>query len=286
MKFAIAFLFSLICFLPTPASTETLCSIHVEWGYTPPSDPTVIGFNLYREGEFVCQVMDAYASAMDCTVSLIADTTNFTLTASFSDNTESPHSAPFAFNQANGRNPLQGFDEDFYLGEKLANLIADPELSAEWTGADKLTLLKVLQQYGLTAESHYNTYGYEEGLAPNAYFNAGEYTLAKATAMCNAGGYSTIQDALIAFKQAWPGDPYLHYLAYGDQEGINPSNNFDVSAYLEEKLAALQADPETANQYNSKADVRAALRNSGLTTLGHFLRFGIHEGLTARKVPQ
>jgi hypothetical protein len=102
--------------------------------------------------------------------------------------------------------------------------------------------------------------------------------------MFNAGGYLKIEDALVAFRQAWPGDPYLHYLVYGDEEGINPSNNFDVSAYLEEKLATLQADPATAYRYNSIADVKAALRGSGLTTLGHFLRFGIHEGLSARKV--
>ncbi|MBM9612996.1 PKD domain-containing protein [Desulfobulbus rhabdoformis] len=34
---------------------------------------------------------------MDCTVTLESDPTNFTLTATFADGTESPHSAPFAF---------------------------------------------------------------------------------------------------------------------------------------------------------------------------------------------
>jgi len=35
--------------------------------------------------------------AGDCDVVLIKETTAFTLTAIFSDNTESPHSAPFLF---------------------------------------------------------------------------------------------------------------------------------------------------------------------------------------------
>ncbi|ADW16541.1 PKD domain containing protein [Desulfobulbus propionicus DSM 2032] len=72
-------------------------SIHVEWGYTPPSEPAVTGFKLYQEGAPVCQTQNPNATAMDCEVTLTAATTNFTLTATFSDGSESPHSAPFAF---------------------------------------------------------------------------------------------------------------------------------------------------------------------------------------------
>jgi PKD repeat protein len=69
----------------------------VEWGYTPPSTPAVTGFKLYQEGAHVCQTQEPSATTLDCTVTLTADTTNFTLTATFSDGTESPHSAPFPF---------------------------------------------------------------------------------------------------------------------------------------------------------------------------------------------
>ncbi len=72
-------------------------SIHVEWGYTPPSQPAVSGYTLYQEGESVCQTADASATAMDCSVELQNETTTFTLTARFADGTESPHSAPFSF---------------------------------------------------------------------------------------------------------------------------------------------------------------------------------------------
>jgi PKD repeat protein len=92
----IRLLVTFCCWLPIFASAATQ-SIHVEWGYTPPSEPAVTGFKLYQEGVSACQVQDPNATAMDCEVTLTAATTNFTLTASFSDNTESPHSAPFAF---------------------------------------------------------------------------------------------------------------------------------------------------------------------------------------------
>ena len=82
------------------AATSASRSIHVEWGYTPPSQPQVSGYRLYQEGVRACQTTSATATAMDCTVTLVKDVTNFTLTATFADNTESPHSAPFAFSLA------------------------------------------------------------------------------------------------------------------------------------------------------------------------------------------
>jgi len=84
---------------PTPAEAATQ-SVHVEWGYTPPSEPAVAGFKLYQEGVFACQTMQPTATFLDCTVSLTGATTQFTLTAVFNDGTESPHSSPFAFTTA------------------------------------------------------------------------------------------------------------------------------------------------------------------------------------------
>ena len=92
----IRFLALLICGL-TIAVSSAAKSIHVEWGFTPPTEPTVTGFKLYQEGSAVCQTQDPNATAMDCEVTLTAATTNFTLTATFSDGTESPHSSPFAY---------------------------------------------------------------------------------------------------------------------------------------------------------------------------------------------
>ena len=72
-------------------------SIHIEWGYTPPAEPTVTGYTLYQTGEKVCFFPGSSTRSGDCSVTLVSKTTNFTLTANFSDGTESPHSAPFAF---------------------------------------------------------------------------------------------------------------------------------------------------------------------------------------------
>jgi hypothetical protein len=72
-------------------------SIHVEWGYTPPSAPAVTGFQLYQEGVKSCLWPGATTTAGDCDVNLTKKATNYTLTATFDDGTESPHSAPFRF---------------------------------------------------------------------------------------------------------------------------------------------------------------------------------------------
>ncbi len=94
----IRLLFTLICCWPTLAGAAADYSIHAEWtSYTPPNGFTVTGFRLYQEGTLACQNQNPNATAIDCTVSLTADTTNFTLAAAFSDGTESPHSLPFPF---------------------------------------------------------------------------------------------------------------------------------------------------------------------------------------------
>lgn len=89
-------LFGVLCHAIVWADTR---SIHVEWAYTPPSEPDVTGFQLYQEGVKLdnCFWAGADTSAGDCTVTLPSAITTFTLTATFSDVTESPHSAPFAF---------------------------------------------------------------------------------------------------------------------------------------------------------------------------------------------
>ena len=183
---------------------------------------------------------------------------------------------------------LQGFDKDYYLQAKLDALVASSE--TEWVGKDADFLEAVLVNvYGLTPEDHYSQYGYAEGLAPNACFNAAEYSLAKATQLFNAGLYMTIEDAQADYEAKWPGDDYQHYLQYGSAEGVNPSNAFDESSYYETKLAALQADadPATADEWADKTvdDVQAAFTAAGLTALGHYIAYGQDEGIAVTPVP-
>ena len=73
--------------------------LRVEWGYTPPVEPACTGFRLYQQGRAdpVCTFAGGDLSASDCAATIDRRTTAFTLAATFADNTESPHSAPFAF---------------------------------------------------------------------------------------------------------------------------------------------------------------------------------------------
>lgn len=77
-------------------------SLRVEWGYTPPVEPAVTGFRLYQQGraEPICTFAGGELRAGDCSATIDRRTTPFTLTATFADGTESPHSAPFAFTDA------------------------------------------------------------------------------------------------------------------------------------------------------------------------------------------
>ncbi|MCG7600452.1 hypothetical protein MHM84_11685 [Halomonas sp. McH1-25] len=137
----------------------------------------------------------------------------------------------------------------------------------------------------MTPEQHYSQFGYQEGLAPNAYFDPEEYTLAKARSLFESGSYISIEAAREAFESAWEGNVYQHYLQYGTQESINPSNEFDESSYLEAKLAQLQENDSGWTDQNTVEDVREAFASAGLTPLGHFIQYGQEEGLNAETVP-
>lgn len=88
----------LVCYLPVFASAATTCSIRAEWtSYVPPNGYIVSGYRLYQNGQLACQSTHSKATSIDCQVTLNTSTANFTLTALFTNGTESPHSTPFAF---------------------------------------------------------------------------------------------------------------------------------------------------------------------------------------------
>ncbi|MCP3890267.1 MAG: hypothetical protein GY702_15565, partial [Desulfobulbaceae bacterium] len=98
-KKTLQILFILLCCLYSAFALAATQTIHVEWGYTPPSEPALAGFRLYKEGATACETGNPNAVSMDCVVSLEKDSTNFTLTALFEDGSESPHSPSFPFNK-------------------------------------------------------------------------------------------------------------------------------------------------------------------------------------------
>lgn len=177
---------------------------------------------------------------------------------------------------------LQGFDEAYYLGVKLAALKAT---YTEWSSKTTADLKTTLANLGYTPEQHYMKFGYVEKLNPNAYFNGEEYTLFKAKALFDSGFYVSIAAAKEAFLAAWKGNVYEHYLKFGGSEGVDPSNAFDSSAYLTSKLAQLKALDSAKYGSWTSADVAKAIKDAGLTPLTHYLAAGKTEGIVVASVP-
>ena len=91
-------LIALLLLWPAPLlAASWFRTITVEWQYAPPIEPAVDGFQLYNGTAKVCRFAGADTRAGMCDVLISAPTTAFTLTATFEDGTESPHSAPFDF---------------------------------------------------------------------------------------------------------------------------------------------------------------------------------------------
>jgi len=182
-------------------------------------------------------------------------------------------------------NPSAFFNTDVYLKAKLAQLQADSSTASEWQGKTTADVLQAFTDSGLSPLEHYAAYSREESLSPNAYFNPSEYADAKAQQMLDTqpGEYADLNAARQAFLAAWEGDLYQHYVQFGAKEGIDPSNAFDTSVYLEKKLASLQAAGET--QYQTVEDVKQAFFSDGLNPLTHFISYGEKEGLPAPAEP-
>ncbi|NKN32752.1 beta strand repeat-containing protein [Marichromatium bheemlicum] len=181
---------------------------------------------------------------------------------------------------------LQGFDQTYYLGVKLAQLQSNPPTADEWADKTTADVEAAFQAANLTAEQHYTTYGYTEGLAPNAFFVPREYELAKGMQLmaANPGAYPDLAAAAKAFTDAWNGNVYDHYLQYGAAEDINPSNDFDNSAYYASKLAELQGKGNT--DYQTVDELKAYFESIGMTPLGHYVDFGEDEGVPVTPVPE
>lgn len=170
---------------------------------------------------------------------------------------------------------LAGFDKDFYLAAKLKYIQAKhPEQWKDKTVSDLEKTLK--EDYNFTAEAHYLKYGAQEGLEPNKLFDADEYLAAKYNQMVSIGKAKDVAEAKAKFSAAWNGrSAFEHYVKYGAAEGVNPSNDFDESAYVEAKVAQMVA----SSKYPDAASALKAFKASGLSGLGHYMNFGKKEGI-------
>ncbi|PHR01763.1 MAG: hypothetical protein COB32_09900 [Halomonas sp.] len=187
------------------------------------------------------------------------------------------------FGTAEGLNPSPEFNTDVYLNQKLAQLQADGEEGFETT-AD---VLAAFQNAGLSPLEHYNQFGAFEAISPNNDFNAEFYLEQKLAQLQEAGetGFETTDDVLAAFQAAGL-SPLDHYNQFGAFEALSPSNAFNTERYLADKLAQLQADEATAEEWagQTTADLLASFQSAGLTPLEHFQQYGQDEGLVAQPV--
>lgn len=166
------------------------------------------------------------------------------------------------------------FDEYTYLQSKLNQLI-----SAGQTQYSNVTQVKAaIEAAGMSVYQHFEKFSLAERTSPNTYFNTQEYLEAKAAQLNTAQGVTTwtADKVALEFQNGGFTNAYEHFSKYGWAEGVNPSNSFDVSSYLEAKAA------ETGKTVN---EVKAAFEAAGLDPIAHYETYGKSEGITVTEVP-
>ncbi len=96
---ALFFIF-LLFLIPTVSISAETHSLNVEFSFTDaPTTPSkqLLGYRLYKEGGQVCDTNDPSALMITCDLLTEDGTFSFTLTARYSDGSESLHSTPFPF---------------------------------------------------------------------------------------------------------------------------------------------------------------------------------------------
>ena len=171
------------------------------------------------------------------------------------------------------------FDYATYKANKLAQL---QQLDSSWT---QTKMEAAFTNAGFTGTdgyfNHFQKYGHTEDVSPNKLFSAEYYYKAKALQFytSEAGGSiaeATVKDKLDYYADQVKGlinnagmDAWTHYIKYGTAEGINPSNDFDTSAYMAAKLEALQTAEPSAGW--TEETMNAAFKKAGLNALEHFM---------------
>jgi len=101
MKIKLLLSLFLLLFTPVISSAVVTHTLEIGFAFTPSDDPAkqITGYNVYKEGEKVtCEnESDPNASSITCNFYSPDGTFNFTLTATYSDGTESPPSPSFPF---------------------------------------------------------------------------------------------------------------------------------------------------------------------------------------------
>lgn len=175
------------------------------------------------------------------------------------------------------------FNENYYLESKLAQL-----RSIENNDAANIDQLRdIIETSGFTVFEHFQQFSLQEGTSPSALFNTSEYLQAKVRQVNdNTLGNEvwTLDQVKQAFLEAGFTNAWDHFITSGASEGVNPSNAFDLTSYMNDKLAQLQTDDPTGNW--NMAKVEQAFRDAGFNPLTHYQTIGQEEGLAPSIVPE
>lgn len=129
-------------------------------------------------------------------------------------------------------------NEEFYFAKKLESLQNDEAYKAEWTGKTVVDLKAFFEANGLTAQQHFDEFGWAEQLSANAEFDVAAYFAAKAK---QTG--LTVEEVIQAFKDNGL-TVATHYEKYGKAEIEAGELDFTPGATapstLTEALANLQ----------------------------------------------
>jgi hypothetical protein len=88
-------IFPLILFTSVTSASAYIC----EWGFTPPTAPAVTAYRLYKNKVKVVDFPGATTTQGEVKDGAIVYGDSFTLTALFSDGTESPESSPYVWKE-------------------------------------------------------------------------------------------------------------------------------------------------------------------------------------------
>lgn len=187
------------------------------------------------------------------------------------------------------------FEAPTYFNNKLASL--------KGIGWDSLQLKAAFTNAGYNADSaeslyaHFIDYGNNEGMSPNTLFDADQYLYNKAASFYSdawqvndpAVTPAMIESMRIAMGQSGM-TPWDHYMAFGAQEGVNPSADFDTDKYIKAKVDKMNADKHGGKSDWTYVEVMDAISSDGMTPLTHYYMFGQNENLgykpgTAGNIP-
>lgn len=165
------------------------------------------------------------------------------------------------------------FDADVYFANKLAAMRAT---APSYTAA---RLSAAFAEAGFVGDDglyrHFVLHGADEDVSPSALFDAEQYYAAKTASYYDRGTVTKDEIQIVkhliheAGMNAW-----THYVAFGADEGVDPSSSFDSQTYLAAKLAVIRQ----TNPYSTMEELVAAIRDASMTPLSHYLCHGKDEG--------